>query len=309
MSTILVTGATGFIGSRLVKLLVERGFAVRAMVVERDPLLSALEGIDCEIVAGDITRVETLAAPLAGVSTVFHLAAVLFADNPALFKRVNLEGTRNLVGESVKAGVRHFVYVSAAAAGYRLRTTYGETKHLAERLMHDPSERTSFTVVRPTLVFGPGGGGQELVRYVDQIRKFRWFIPLVGRGRARKRWVLVDDLVDGLARLVDRRVSYGKTYNFGGGDAHSMREYTEIICRRLGIAKPIVAVPVWVCRAIAGLLSHIQRSPLLKRDTILGVVMDADFDIEPARREIGYDPVAFEEWLLTKTSGDPFWAG
>jgi nucleoside-diphosphate-sugar epimerase len=307
VNPILVTGATGFIGARLVKRLVSRGFAVRAMAVERDPLVGALDGVRCEIAPGDITRTETLAAPLAGVGTVVHLAAVLLADDPALFRRVNLEGTRNLVAASMAAGARHFVYVSAAAAGYRVRTSYGETKHLAEQLMHDPSGRTNFTIVRPTLVFGPGGGGQELVRWVDQLRRFRWFIPLVGRGGARKRWVHVDDLVEGLARLVDQPISYGKTYNFGGSDAHSMREYTEIVCRRLGLTAPIVAVPVWVCRALAGVLRHVQRSPLLKRDTIIGVVMDADFDIEPARREIGYDPVAFEDWLLTRTADDPFW--
>ena len=55
------------------------------------------------------------------------------------------------------------------------------------------------------------------------------------------------------------------------------------------------------------LLRLVQRRPLLKRDTIVGVTMDADFDIEPARREIGYAPVAFAEWLFAGTAGDPFW--
>jgi NADH dehydrogenase len=304
----LVTGATGFIGARLVRRLVEGGVTVRAMLVERDPRAGALDGLACERVTGDITRAETLAGPLAGVDTVVHLAAVLVADDPELFRRVNLEGTRNLVAAALAAGAGHFVYVSAAAAGYRVRTTYGETKHRAEQLMRDPSGRTQFTVVRPTLVFGPDGGGQELVAYVDQLRRFRWFIPLVGRGGARKRWVHVDDLVDGLTRVVARPVSYGKTYNFGGGDAHSMREYTAMIRRRLGLTAPVVAVPVWACRLVAGLQRLTRRSPLLKRDTIVGVTQDADFEIDSARRDLGYAPTAFEEWLFTRTAGDPFWS-
>ena len=307
MSTILITGGTGFIGSRLVKHLAAHGHRVRVMVVENDPLLSSLAGVACEVVTGDITRPQSLECPLSGVRTVFHLAAVLYSHDAGLFRKINLEGTKNLLEGSVRAGVEHFVYVSAAAAGYRVRTSYGETKHLAEELMRVPRERTSFTIVRPTLVFGPSGGGQELVMYVEQLREFRWFIPLVGGGKAKKRWVFVDDLIAALALVVDRTVSFGKVYNFGGADVHTMREYTRMLCRRLNISKPIVPVPVWICHVVAWLLRVVRRSPLLKRDTIVGVTMDADVDIEPARRELGYQPVSFEEWLFTGTSHDPFW--
>jgi NADH dehydrogenase len=307
MSTILVTGGSGFLGSRLVRRLTEKGHRVRAMVVENDPLLANLGGVECEVVAADITRPETLAAALAGVGTVFHLAAVLYADDPQLFRRVNLEGTRHLVNESVRAGVPHFVYVSAAAADYRVRTDYGEAKHRAEQLMGSARERTSFTIVRPTLVFGPNGGGQELVMYVRQLRKLRAVVPIVGRGTARKRWVFVDDVVEGLTLLAGVASSYGKIYNFGGGDAHTMRRYTEMLCRRLHIDGPIVPVPAWLCRALAVVLGVVQKRPLLKRDTIIGVTMDADVDIEPARRDLGYRPIGFEEWLFTRTAGDPFW--
>ena len=307
MSAILVTGGTGFLGSRLVRRLAEMGHRVRAMAVENDPLLASLDGVGCEVVTADITRPETLAEALAGVGTVFHLAAVLYADAPELFRRVNLEGTRHLVDACVRAGVPHFVYVSAAAADYRVRTSYGETKHLAEQLMSAPRERTSFTIVRPTLVFGPNGGGQELVMYVRQLRRFRGFVPIVGQGRARKRWVCVDDVVAGLSLLAGVTASYGKVYSLGGGDAHTMRRYTELLCRRLGIGGPIVPVPVWLCRVAAAVLGVVQKRPLLKDDTILGVTMDADVDIEPARRDLGYRPIGFEKWLFSRTAGDPFW--
>lgn len=307
MGAILVTGGTGFIGSRLVRRLVAKGNRVRVMAVAGDPLLANLDGVACEVVTGNIRRPETLAASTEGVKTVFHLAAVLYSDDPAAFRRINLEGTRNLVDAAVHARVPHFVYVSAAAAAYRVRTTYGETKHLAEQLMASPRESTQFTIVRPTLVFGPGGGGQELVKYVEQLKRSKPVVPMVGSGAAMKRWVFVDDLVEGLTLLVNQPISYGKVYNFGGADAHTMAEYTAMLCRRLGIARPVVRVPLPLCRAAATLAGLVQKRPLLKRDTILGLTMDGDFDIEPARRELGYQPVAFEHWLFNCTAGDPFW--
>jgi nucleoside-diphosphate-sugar epimerase len=291
---ILVTGGTGFMGSRLVKRLVEKGHTVRAMAIENDPQLPKLEGVDCEIVTGDITKPQTLEEPMKGVQTLFHLAAVLVSDNPELFHRINYEGTRNVVDKAVEAGVEHFVYISAAAANYKVRTTYGETKIQAEQLMKRKRGNTNFTMIRPTLIYGPGGGGQELVIYIDQLKKFKWFIPLVGSGKARKRWVWIDDVIEGLTLLVDKPITYGRTYNFGGGSAHSMRKYTEMLCQQLGINKPIVPIPVPICYTIAWFLKIVQKKPILKRDTILGVTMDADFSIEEAKRDIGYDPVSFE---------------
>jgi hypothetical protein len=86
-----------------------------------------------------------------------------------------------------------------------------------------------------------------------------------------------------------------------------MAAYTRLLCSRLGIRRSLLPIPEPLCRALAALLAFFQRRPLLKRDTILGLTMDADFDIEPARRELGYEPVAFERWLLERTGGDPFW--
>ncbi len=295
---ILVTGGTGFMGSRLVKRLVEKGHRVRAMAIENDRQLPNLEGVDCEIVIGDITKPQTLEEPMKGVKTLFHLAAVLVSDNPKLFHKINYEGTKNVIDKAVEAGVAHFVYISAAAANYKVRTTYGETKIQAEQLMKERGNK-NFTIIRPTLIYGPGGGGQELVMYMEQLKKLSriGFVPLVGTGKAMKRWVWINDVIEGLTLLVDNPVTYEKIYNFGGGSAHTMREYTNMLCQQLQINKPIVPIPVPICYVLAWFLKIVQRKPILKRDTILGVTMDGDFSIEQAKKEIGYNPIRFEEGI------------
>ena len=230
---ILVTGATGYIGNRLVKRLVKDGHKVRALVIENDPLLKNLKGIDCEIVKGDITRKDSLKPCINNIKTIFHLAAVMVSHDKKLFHKINYEGTRNVVETAVEAGVKHFIYLSAAAAAYRIRTTYGESKIKSEALMKEERD-TKFTIILTTLLYG-SGGSQELKMYVQSIRKFPLIVPIVGVGKARKRPVCLEDVIKGLSLLVDNPTTYGKTYNFSGGTDVSMREYTELICNTFGV--------------------------------------------------------------------------
>ena len=286
---ILVTGATGYIGNRLVKWLCKCGHRVRAMVMDNDQLLYQLEGIKCDIMKGDITVPQTLRSCLEGIKTVFHLAAVLVSANKELFHKINYEGTKNLVDAAVEAGVEHFVYISAAAAEYKERTMYGESKMKSEALLKKQGN-TKFTIIRPTLLYG-AGGSQELRVYINGLRRFPFIVPVVGMGKARKRPVWLEDVVAGLSMLIDKPVTYGKIYNFSGGTDISMWEYTRLICHTFGIKKPLIGIPLWLCNLIAA----IAPNPLLRKDTILGVTMDADFSFEEARRDIGYNPVDIEE--------------
>ncbi len=290
---VLVTGATGYIGSRLVKKLVEDGHTVRAMVVENDPLVGRIEGVGCEIVKGDITRKETLKPCFEGVKTVIHLAAVLVSGDPELFHRINYEGTKNVVDAAVEAGVEHFIFISAAAAVYRVPTTYGKSKIKSEALMKKRGN-TNFTIVRPTLLYG-SGGSQELKIYVENLRKFPLIVPMVGTGKARKRPVWVGDIVNGLALLVNKPVTYGKIYNFSGATDVSMGEYTRLICKTFGINKPIVPVPVFLCYAIAAVWKLFSKTPPLRRDLILGVIMDANNSYQEAHDDVGYQPAELYE--------------
>ena len=286
---ILVTGATGYIGCPLVQQLVKDGHKVRAMVVDEDPHIDRLEGIKCEIVKGDITRKETLKAAFKGIKTVIHLAAVKVSLNPDLIRRINYDGAKNVVDTAVDEKVNHFIYLSAAAANYQECTAYGKTKKAAEALMQ-AGGRTKFTIIRPTLLYG-GGGSEELIIYLKSLKKFSAIAPTVGSLSARKRPVWLGDIVNGLSLVVNKPVSYGKTYNFSGATDVSMWEYTQLILHTFGVTKPMVPVPLWLCRFIALVLERFSRKPFLRKDLILGVTMDAIGSYEEAKADIGYDPV------------------
>jgi NADH dehydrogenase len=86
---ILVSGGTGVMGSRLVHALVKSGWKVRVLTLPNDPLVSRLEGVDCDIFYGDIQDAHSLKGAFKGIDTVYHLAAIIIAQDPELFRKIN----------------------------------------------------------------------------------------------------------------------------------------------------------------------------------------------------------------------------
>jgi nucleoside-diphosphate-sugar epimerase len=292
MTRALVTGAAGVMGVRLVRALIEAGWKVRALVLPGDPLRSRLGDLACEVREGDVSDSRSLVGLCDDVDTVYHLAAVILSYDPGVFRRVNLEGTANMVSSAVAGGVRHFVYVSSASVTYPRRTPYAESKLAAERAV--AQERAlSHTIVRPTLAYDENGG-QEFLMFLKYLQRFP-VVPFIGTGRAIKRPVWTGDIGDGLLRLAGNPIAFGKTYNFSGGEPISMIELARLVLRHHGGERPIVPVPVAACRALARVLRVTTRRPPLTSSAIDGVVNDADLDPAAATRDLGYEPLGVRE--------------
>jgi nucleoside-diphosphate-sugar epimerase len=291
MPIALITGAAGVMGSRLVERVRAAGWEVRALVLPGDELRSRIDVAGCDVREGDVSRAASLAGLCEGVDTVYHLAAVIVSHDPSVFRRVNLDGTENLVREASRARVRHFVYVSSASVTYPRRTPYAESKLAAERIVR--SAGLGYTIARPTLVYEPGGG-QELMMFLDYLRRLP-VVPFIGNGGALKRPVWSGDVVDGLARLLGSQVALGKTYNLSGAEAITMLELARLLLAHHDRPRPIVPLPVPLCRALASLGALLMKRPPLTQSAIAGVINDADLDPSLAIRELGYRPLGVRE--------------
>jgi len=291
---ILVTGGAGVIGSRLVHGLVEAGHAVRVLTLPRDPFVSRLEGLGCDIRYGDVSDASTLEGVCDGVETVFHLAAVLLNDDPAIFERVNVGGTRNLVELSAKAGVRHFVFCSSISVTYPYTTPYNASKREGERMVRE-QEGMRWTIVRPTLAYNENGG-EEYRMFVDFLKRYP-VAPFVGRGRALKNPVHVDDLMRGFLAIPGNPRSYGKTYAFCGGEPITLWDLGKEALRHEGASRPFVPLPVWLCRLAAWAMAATLRRAPFTEHVIAGLTQEANPDWTQAREDLGYRPVGFREGL------------
>jgi nucleoside-diphosphate-sugar epimerase len=287
MRTALITGAAGVMGARLTARLRKAGWNVRALVMPGDPLRSRVERLGCEVREGDVSDRHSLSGICEGVDLVYHLAAVIISHDPTVFERVNRDGTANVVAEAQRSNVGHFVYVSSASVTYPRRTRYAESKLQAEHIVG--SAGLPYTIVRPTLVYEQGGG-QELMMFLAYLKRFP-VVPFIGSGSALKRPVWSEDVVDGLERLAGASIALGKTYNFSGAEAISMRELAELLLRYHDRPRPVLPLPVWACRAAAAALALLMKKPPLTSSAIAGIVNDANLDPSEAMRDLGYAPL------------------
>ena len=291
---ILVSGGTGVMGSRLVHALVKSGWEVRVLTLPNDPLVSRLKGVDCDIFYGDIQDAHSLKGAFKGIDTVYHLAAIIIAQDPALFKKININGTENMVKEAASAGVRHFIYVSSASVVYPLATPYSRSKRECEKIVKE-QKAMHYTIVRPTLVYEKNGG-LEFMMFMDYLLKYP-VVPFIGRGRALKNPVDVNDLMKGLIALAGNEKCFGKIYNFSGGKAISIWDLGHLMLGYKGKRKPFLPIPVWICRLLAAGMKRVMKKPLLTWNVIAGITQDANLDHSSATEDIGYNPVGIHEGL------------
>lgn len=290
---ILVTGGLGVMGATLVKGLVDKGFKVR-VIDNSDRFRSRLDGLDVDIRIGDITKPESLAGCFDGVETVYHLAAILIAKNPAMFDKINVGGTRNVIEGARKAGVKHFILVSSASVTYPRTTAYSLSKRETERMIKEQKDM-NWTIVRPTLAYNENGG-EEFNMFLSYLQKYP-MVPFIGNGRALKRPVHCDDLMAGFLAVAGNERAYNKTYAFSGGEAIPIWDMAKLMLKHTRQEKPFLAIPVSICMFLACIAERFQEKPALTRSAIAGVIQDANLDNTEARADLGYAPITFKEGL------------
>lgn len=291
---ILVTGGAGVVGSRLVRKLIEKGNAVRVLTLPGDPAIANLRDIDCEIFEGNVADPATLAHICDNVETVYHLAAIIITSDPAQYRAVNVNGTKNMVDCALTAGVKHFILVSSAATLEPASSSYAVSKKDAEAILL-AQDNMQTTIVRPTLIY-EHGGGQEFMMFWDYLQKYP-VIPFVGKGQAMKNPVYAEDLIAGLVEIAGNEKTFGKIYHFSGGQALSMLDLARLMLRHQGSSKPIICLPLFLCSLLARFFEMFLKNPPLSLYGISRIEAEANPDNTDARKDLGYNPIPVSQGL------------
>jgi dihydroflavonol-4-reductase len=301
----LVTGASGHIGSNLVRALLDAGRQVRALVHDRDS--PGLDGLALEKVRGDVLDVPSLERAVTGVEVVFHLAAKITIgnDDPRTVRAINVGGVRNLVKACLGSRVRRFVHFSSIhafsadpidqvidetrpLAGGPGTPLYDITKSEGEReLSAGVALGLDAVVVNPTAVLGRHDYGPSRMGEVLLDLYHRRLPALIEGGF---NWVDVRDVVAGAlaAERVGRR---GERYLLSG-EWRSVMDLARIVEAVTGARAPRVVTPMWLARLSAPIAVTFNRitgtRPLFTPDSLAALRRHRLISHEKAARELGY---------------------
>lgn len=255
---ILVTGATGFIGTRVVHELRARGADVRALV-HSPKRADVLANWDVELVAGDVGDSASLRAAAEGCEAVVHLVSII-TGREADFERVMAQGTRDLVDAAREAGVRRLFLMSALGVEDARASgiPYYEAKRAMERAVRGSG--LEFVVLRPSFVFGHGGALPGFLR----IARLAPVTPIVGDGMQRIQPVWVDDVARAVAEALERPEAAGRTLDLGGPEVVTWNELWERLKRAAGVRRPSVHVPLFLMRPQAALFELLPNPPVTR---------------------------------------------
>lgn len=291
---ILITGGTGTIGKALTERLSKKEYVIRLLALPEDEFAKNLNKNNIEIRYGDVSDPASISGICEGVDVVLHMAAVVLSDDDIAFDRVNVMGTRFLLDDAERYGVKHFIYVSSASVVYKGLTPYSRSKRIAEYYVNKSS--LPWTIVRPTLAYGEKGGA-EFDMFLNYLLRFP-IIPFIGKGKALKRPVYVGDIVDGFEKLIVKGEGKKKIYNFSGPAGISIIDFAKLCLTLLNRGdKPILPIPVTICKIISLFLKKIQKKPILKWNMIAGMIYSANLDPQESIKDIGYSPSPLEDKL------------
>lgn len=239
---LLLTGATGSIGSRLLPLLLERGEPIRCLV--REPRRLGAHRVDVQITLGDLGELSDpyrLRQALRGVSTVVHLAASIRDQPPHRLEELNGLATVRLLRAAEQVGVERFVFFSALNASRVQRTRFFRAKALAEEAL--ATSPLSTTVFAPSIVYDHSDP------WITLLRRFSFLpvLPVSGSGRARYQPIWAEDVARAVANELDRDARRDR-YELAGPEILSYDDMSDLVSRAAGRPRRLVHVPLPIVR-------------------------------------------------------------
>lgn len=302
---ILVTGATGFIGSHLAERLLQEGHQVRALVRPSSNQLF-IKDLDLEVIQGDITNIEDVNRAVQGCEIVYHLATHRSRISAKKYLQVNnIQATENIATSVLKANVKRLVFAGSAGLYYStiknppanedtppLPTSYyHRSKLLGENLLTQLYKKESLPIVTARITSTIGPRCSRWLNLCKTIGNKRF--KLIGNGSNYDHLLYISDAVDGLIRCAQTPSIEGQSYLLAGREPTKIKEFVQIIAKEIGVDLPTGNIPKLPFQ------TFLFACKLLKATTTIELPLTGRYnmffsnrilDISKARAELKFDP-------------------
>ncbi|HEX3642479.1 MAG TPA: NAD(P)H-binding protein [Ktedonobacteraceae bacterium] len=293
---ILITGATGYIGHHLVSRLIDRGDRPRCLVRDIDRASHILSADKVELVQGDTTRPDSLAAAVQGIETIVHTAFIT-ADRKETpenhYEETNVAGTQNLIKAAQDAGVKRMIEISGLGTKPDKPESYMQGRYLAEKMLMESS--LEWTIIRPSVLFGKGA---PFIKGLVELIQTAPVLPLIGGGKTMFQPIHVEDVVSVIIAVLDNsRRSAGKIYTIGGPEYYSFTQIFDELLQTMHKKRPKVYAPRLLVGVGAAAMEAILPKPPLTKAAMTLFSFDNITDLDSVERDFGFTPLSFTKYL------------
>lgn len=309
MGSVLLTGATGFLGSYVAREAIARGIKPIAMARESSDV-SVIDGLHLPIVKADLTYPASLLEATAGIETVIHLAAYYtFHGKVELYDKITVEGTRHLLEACVKNGVKRVIYCSSTEAIGPVANPpgdedsppnpqyeYGRSKLKAEEIVKEYGRKgLDYTILRPSGLYGPGNVDDVSFWFITSFAKNSLATRfIVGSGKSLVQFTHVKDAAKAFMLALERpEKASGQTYIIADTRGHSYAEIYGMLAGICGRTAPSLHVPPLLAKAMIAPVEALNRirgkeSFMWHVSTVDSVTNDRCYSSAKAERDLGY---------------------
>jgi uncharacterized protein YbjT (DUF2867 family) len=294
---ILVTGAAGFAGNRIIQRLIEQGAQARALVRSAGQAKARLPHEGVEVVVGDTTRPETLGAAVAGVETIIHCAFIT-ADRKegrgAYYYQTNVEGTHNLLVAAKKAGVKRIVELGGLGTQRSTPTSYMETRYLADQAIKESG--LAWSILGPSIQFGQGAAFFKGL--ADLIRSMPLITPVIGSGNLRFQPIWVEDVATCILKMAQEPENYdGKVIEVGGPEIYTYNEILDMLMLALGRHRFKLPGPKPLAALGARVMTATLRKPPITPAAIELFNFENTTALDSVSYHFGFQPMSWRDYL------------
>ena len=284
---VLVTGATGFLGRRVVDALLAQDHQVRCLV-HTPGKEERLPACDLDIHYGSVLDMAALRAATYDLDAVVHLVAVIRERGTATFDAVNRQGTHNVAAVAAEAGVGHFIHVSAIGAQDQSIYPYLHSKWLGEQEV----ERCGipYSILRPSILFG---AGDEFITTLAALARVLPAMPIAGSGANLLHPIAVEDMARCIVATANSEPSMGPI-ELGGPEHLTYLEVVQTVCLNLGVRRAVLPVPLSVMQGLARVMEALLPSPPATREQLRMAVLPNIAELDSVYRRFDFHPRPLE---------------